>query len=112
VIGAVDFNTADGDGDDVVYAGPGIPASATEIDLPLGASTISSLHIKSSVASSGSFTVMKNGAATVLTCTLNNTTTCGDLTDTVLFNDGDTIAFRFVPTSASNARIALSVRTS
>jgi hypothetical protein len=96
----------------VAYAGPGIAASATEIDVPIGASTITSLHIRSSVASSGSFTVMKNGVATVLTCTLNYATTCEDLTDTVLFNDGDTIAFRFVPTSASSARIVLSIRTS
>lgn len=55
--------------------------------------TASKLNVNASaagaVAGSGVVTVYKNGAATVLTCTLGTGTSCTDLTDSFVFNTGD-----------------------
>lgn len=78
--------------------------------------TLANLRVVSSAAAVGGsnldvLTVMKNGSATVVTCTIAATaTTCSDLTRSVSVVAGDVITFRFVTaTSDTAANIAASV---
>jgi hypothetical protein len=53
------------------------------------------------------FTVMKNGEATGVTCTVAlGATSCADSADSVAFTAGQTIALRSVPTANPPARSA------
>jgi hypothetical protein len=51
-------------------------------------------------ASSGVFTVYKNGVATAITCTTGTATTCNDTTHTATFAAGDTMGIRFTTQAA------------
>ena len=51
-------------------------------------------------ASSGVVTVLKNGVATTITCTLGTTTACQDGTHNVSFADGDLISIQFTTQAA------------
>ena len=52
------------------------------------------LQLAVGVGGSITFTVYKNGAATAVTCTVSGVTakSCSDLTHTVAFSPGDTVA--------------------
>jgi hypothetical protein len=52
------------------------------------------------------FTVMRNGVATAITCTVsgNSTTTCSNVVNTQSFTAGDTISLQSVPASSPTAR--------
>jgi hypothetical protein len=51
-------------------------------------------------ASSGVFTVLKNGSATTLTCTTGTATSCSDITHTAAFAIGDVISIQFTTQAA------------
>lgn len=79
--------------------------------------TLDQLRIRSvnapTTGKSYAFTVMKNGVATALTCTLSGSnTTASDLTDSVSFSAGDTISLQSVPsgTPASLGAVHWSIR--
>jgi hypothetical protein len=96
------------------YTGPGIMGSTSTsfIDYPIAATRVSKLFVKAYVETSATITVMRNGRATALSCKLDASKSCSNVFDEVLFNDGDTVAFRVTPKgTASGARVVLSVRT-
>jgi hypothetical protein len=96
------------------YTGPGVVASTSTvlIDYPIAATTISKLFVKAYADVSATITVMRNGRATALSCKLEASKTCSNVLTEVVFNDGDTIAFRVSPRgTAPSARVVLSVRT-
>jgi len=51
-------------------------------------------------ASSGAVTVLKNGSATTLTCTVGTGTSCSDATHTAAFATGDVISIQFTTQAA------------
>ncbi|HEV2990830.1 MAG TPA: hypothetical protein VG759_20495 [Candidatus Angelobacter sp.] len=51
-------------------------------------------------ASSGVFTVLKNGSAATLTCTAGTATSCSDVTHTAAFAVGDVISIQFTTQAA------------
>jgi hypothetical protein len=51
-------------------------------------------------ASSGVFTVYKNGSSTALTCTLGTTTGCSDYTHTVAYVNGDIVTIEYTSQAA------------
>ncbi len=51
-------------------------------------------------ASSGVFTVLKNGSATTLTCTMGTATSCSDITHSAAFVAGDVISIQFTTQAA------------
>lgn len=51
-------------------------------------------------ASSGVVTVLRNGAATTITCTIGTGTSCNDFVHDVSVNDGDLISFQFTTQAA------------
>jgi hypothetical protein len=68
------------------------------------AGTLSNLQITAGTggvnASSGVFTVLKNGSATTLTCTTGTATSCSDVTHTAAFAAGDVISIQFTTQAA------------
>lgn len=76
--------------------GSGIPIS--------GAATALSLTVSATAggvnASSGVVTVLKNGGATTITCTIGTGTSCVDTTHSVAFADGDLISIQFTTQAA------------
>jgi hypothetical protein len=60
--------------------------------------------------SSGGFTVLKNGAATTITCTCGTGTSCSDTTHTTTFVQGDIISVQFTTQAAETlANVKVSV---
>jgi hypothetical protein len=51
-------------------------------------------------ASSGVFTVLKNGSGTTLICTMGTATSCSDIIHTVAFGAGDVISIQFTTQAA------------
>jgi hypothetical protein len=76
--------------------GNGIPASA--------AKTLHYLYVTSTAGgvngSSGVVTVLKNGGATTITCTLGTGTSCSDATHSVALAIGDLISIQFTTQAA------------
>lgn len=66
---------------------------------PVPAGTVIGLRVKCTTAgvnaSSGVFTVLKNGVATALTCTVGTGTSCTDNTHAATFADGDNLQVQF-----------------
>ncbi|MDE2103197.1 MAG: hypothetical protein KGL39_38480 [Patescibacteria group bacterium] len=75
------------------------------------AGTIRTLNVSAThagvSASSGVFTVMKNGSATTVTCTVGVGTACSDVTHQVSFNAGDVLSIQFT-TQASEVLAGIS----
>jgi len=69
-----------------------------------GAATALSLRVTATAAgtnaSSGVVTVLKNGGATTITCTIGTGTSCLDSTHSVAFADGDLISIQFTTQAA------------
>jgi hypothetical protein len=92
------------------YGSIGIILTGThaETDIPIAAGTVSNLEVKTSVGIAGGtivVTVLRNGAATGITCTVAvSATTCNDSTDSQAFSAGETIAFEVVNNSASGGQ--------
>jgi len=82
-------------------------------EIPVSSGTASKLFVRTSSALSGgdSLTVelYKNGAATGLTCTINQTqSACSDTVTSVSFADGDLLAIRYDEVSSPGQRVKLS----
>ena len=96
------------------YAGPGMATSSfvTALDYPVAEMTLSLLYVKAYAKFTGTVTVMRNGQATELRCTMVAAKTCNDTLHSVHFDAGDSLNFRFAPVgNAHSARVVLSVRT-
>ncbi|HEY4517165.1 MAG TPA: hypothetical protein VJG64_04440 [Candidatus Paceibacterota bacterium] len=66
-----------------------------------GTASMFYFHIKHNSTPNLTFTVMKNGTATAVSCSISgdsSATTCNDTTDSVAFSAGDTISIRSVGT--------------
>ena len=103
-------------------------SAETEVAVPLTTSTAGSLLVKLGHATqtpapggtnSITFTVMKNGAATALSCTVTGAQTgCTDLVNSVDYATGDTISIRItnnqpgVPDPDSDLRAGISFNLS
>jgi hypothetical protein len=82
------------------------PACATtgfETPVPV-AGTAQNLYVKAGtagrLAASGVVTLVKNGSATALTCTIGTATTCNDTTHTVAIAKGDSVKFQVTTQSS------------
>lgn len=89
--------------------GTGIPTTCTSTTLDAGIPITAPrtglrLNVSSTAAgvnaSSGVVTVLKNGGATTLTCTIGTGTTCIDTTHSVAFVNGDLISIQFTTQAA------------
>ncbi len=93
------------------YMGPGNCLSnlATDVQISLPrASTTTNLSVILDTAPGGSnsftFTILKNGTATSLTCQITGSaTTCSDTSHTVSFAAGDTLVLQATSTTTANA---------
>jgi hypothetical protein len=58
------------------------------------AGTLQNLHVTATANTTGTFTIIKNGVATTLTCALSANSTCNDTTHSVSIVRGDDIAIQ------------------
>ena len=93
-----------------------VTSSGTEgnVDVPVSSGTASKMILRLPAAlgatETATLTLRKNGADTLLTCTIPGSgTSCSDTTDTVTFADGDLLSIRYNETNAPNARVKYSI---
>ena len=92
-----------------------ITQNATEAneDIPVSAGTASKLVFRVLTAMSASqtatMTLRKNGADTLITCTIpNGGSSCTDFTHTATFVDGDGLSIKYVEVGSPNTRVKYS----
>ena len=92
-------------------------SSESDASIPVSAGAATRLIMRLSAAPGGSsksatLTVYKNGNPTSLTCTISNTETlCSDASNSVTFDDGDSLAIRYSESgSPASARISYTFR--
>lgn len=102
-------------GNSTVYIGAVVDTSLSAVEIPLSARTISSLIVACSVApgaGSYTYTVMKNGVATSITCSITGSGVSSSSSNSVAFSAGDKFCLRLVASGGQTSHHSYSVEVS
>lgn len=95
-----------------VYIGAVVDTSISAVEIPLSARTISNLIVACSVAPGAgtyTYTVMKNGVATSITCSITGSGVSSSSANSVSFQSGDKFCIKLVTSSGSESHHSYSV---
>lgn len=94
------------DANSTVYIGAVVDVASAAVEIPLSARTVSNLIVACSIAPSPgtyTYTVMKNGVATSITCSISGSGVSSSSSNSVAFLSGDKFCVRVVTSGAQQS---------
>lgn len=95
-----------------VYIGAVVDSASSAVEIPLSARTISSLVVACSVAPGGgsyTYTVLKNGTPTSITCSITGSGVSSSSANSVVFSAGDKFCVKLVTSGGQESYHSYSV---